>query len=83
MDFTPELIERTYLIQACPRCNKPAKIELNKQDVGGKEPREIEVLSISCPECGDFMSVENYTIDIADIFNLVSKWNNHIKRNIF
>lgn len=75
MDFTTDLIERTYYIGNCPKCGATAKLNLNKQNVGDKEPIEIETLSILCPQCNFSMSTENYIIDIADIFNLVVAWN--------
>ena len=75
MNFTPELIERTYYIKDCPKCGATATLNLDKRNVGNEEPVEIEVLSISCPKCGFTLCTENYTIEIPDIFNLVVKWN--------
>lgn len=75
MGFTTDWIEKTYYIENCSKCGATAELNLNKQNIGDKEPIEIETLSILCPHCNFSMSIENYVIDITDIFNLVVAWN--------
>lgn len=78
MDFTTDLIERTYYIKGCPLCGATATLNLDKRDIGEYTPVEIETLSISCPKCGLTLCTENYTIEISDIFDLVVKWNSRV-----